>query len=401
MTLRHFLRYGWFCAGLSAAFSLQAAPAGVVIDYSPASSGLYIGSPSLVVTTNGVYLASHDLFGPKSEEFSCPKTRMFRSADRGATWTKATELDCLFWANLFVHRGMAYIMGTDKHHGRIVIRKSEDAGQTWTEPRDGATGLLTASGEYHTAPMPVVQHQGRLWRAFEDASAGKEWGKRYRAFMLSIPEEADLLNATNWTFSNALTRDPGWLSGQFNAWLEGNAVIARDGRVLDILRVDTPTLPERAAIVEISSDGKRASFDPARDFTLFPGGAKKFVIRFDPKSDAYWSLATIVSESSTNKPPSKIRNTLALTRSTDLRKWEVRAVLLQHPDTSKHGFQYADWQFDSDSMIAVVRTAFDDDEGGAHNHHDANFMTFHRIEKFRDLTDQQIGDKRAQPGKSR
>src|SRR5512138_3152415 len=39
---------------------------GVVIDHRPASSGLYIGSPSLVVLTNGDYLASHDLFGPKS-----------------------------------------------------------------------------------------------------------------------------------------------------------------------------------------------------------------------------------------------------------------------------------------------------------------------------------------------
>ncbi|MBS3776462.1 MAG: hypothetical protein KGY70_14800, partial [Bacteroidales bacterium] len=37
---------------------------GVVINHSPASSGKYIGSPSLVVMPNGDYIASHDYFGP-------------------------------------------------------------------------------------------------------------------------------------------------------------------------------------------------------------------------------------------------------------------------------------------------------------------------------------------------
>jgi hypothetical protein len=32
-------------------------PPGIVIDHSPASSGLYIGSPSLAVLSNGTYLA--------------------------------------------------------------------------------------------------------------------------------------------------------------------------------------------------------------------------------------------------------------------------------------------------------------------------------------------------------
>ncbi|GAB3913643.1 hypothetical protein GCM10028803_58060 [Larkinella knui] len=37
---------------------------GVIVAHSPASSGLYIGSPSLCMLPNGDYLASHDLFGP-------------------------------------------------------------------------------------------------------------------------------------------------------------------------------------------------------------------------------------------------------------------------------------------------------------------------------------------------
>jgi hypothetical protein len=62
------------------------------------------------------------------------------------------------------------------------------------------------------------------------------------------------------------------------------------------------------------------------------------------------------------------------------------STLFVHPDTTKHGFQYPDWQFDGEDLIAVVRTAFEDGAGGAHNAHDANFLTFHRWPEFRKLT---------------
>jgi hypothetical protein len=360
---------------------------GIVIDHSPASSGLYIGSPSIIILPTGEYLASHDFFGPKSAEFECPTVRVFRSSDRGLSWKQVARLQCLFWPGLFTHREATYLMGTDKHHGRIVIRRSTDAGESWTEPRDTTTGLLTPEGEYHTAPMPVIEHNGRFWRAFEDAMGGVQWGKRYRAMMLSVPVDADLLNATNWTFSSPLPRDPAWLNGEFNGWLEGNAVLTPDHDIVDILRVDTPTCPERAAVVNISSDGKTASFNPDTGFIQFPGGAKKFTIRFDPQSQLYWSLATIVPEQhEKDGRPGGIRNTLALTCSPDLRKWEVRSILLYHPDVKKHGFQYPDWQFEGDDIIAAVRTAYDDGLGGAHNNHDANLLIFHRIPQFRTRT---------------
>ncbi|HWH68117.1 MAG TPA: sialidase family protein, partial [Candidatus Sulfotelmatobacter sp.] len=268
---------------------------GVVVDYSPAASGLYIGSPSLVVLTNGDYLAAHDFFGPKSREFEAPVTAVFRSANRGETWQPLARLSGQFWSSLFVHRGAAYLLGTDKHHGRIVIRRSTDGGTTWTTPQDTLTGLLTPTGQYHTAPVPVIEHEGRLWRGFEDAMGGTEWGKRYRAGMLSVSVLTDLLQATNWTFSNFLPRDPQWLGGQFNAWLEGNAVLTPEGRVVDMLRVDLPGLPEKAALVQISADGRAASFDPATGFVAFPGSAKKFTIRPDPRGGGYWSLASIVA----------------------------------------------------------------------------------------------------------
>jgi len=81
--------------------------------------------------------------------------------------------------------------------------------------------------------------------------------------------------------------------------------------------------------------------------------------------------------------PERTRNTQALCSSKDLINWEVRKIVLQHPDMTRHGFQYVDWQFEGRDIIFVSRTAYDDGVGGANNQHDANYMTFHRIKRYR------------------
>jgi hypothetical protein len=365
-------------------FLLQApAPPGVVITHIPASTGTYVGSPGIVVLPGGAYLAKMDLFGPNSTERTRAVSRIFRSDDRGRTWWHVTDVDGIYWASIFWHRGALYLIGPEKNYGNLVIRRSTDNGRTWTEARDEHTGLL-AEGKYHTAPTPIVVHHGRLWRAFEDAEAPGGWGELFRAFMLSAPEKANLLERSSWTFSNRLPRDASWLNGTFKGWLEGNAVVTPSGSIVDILRVDTPE-GGKAAIIGISSDGRTASFDPAKDFIDFPGGAVKFTIRYDRRSKQYWSITSFIPpEFQGRARAGATRNTLALISSPNLRHWTVRRILIQHPDLEKHGFQYVDWLFEGSDIIAVCRTAFDDAEGGAHNYHDANYLTFHRIERFRD-----------------
>jgi len=359
---------------------------GVVIDHTPASSGIYVGSPSLAVLPNGDYVASHDEFGPKSTELSRAVSHVFQSHDRGANWKKISIIDGAFWSTLFTHRGALYLIGPDKHHGNVLIRRSADGGVTWTSPTSSSTGVLRDDGQYHCAPVPVIEHAGRLWRAMEWRNPPLAWGINYRAGMLSVPVGADLLDAANWTCSNFLLSDRAWNGGDMGAWLEGNAVVTPAGELLDVLRVQTKSPDEKAAIVHISPDGKTASFDPTAGFIKFPGGAKKFTIRFDPQTKRYWTLASIVQDRYRSREPGAVRNTLALTTSSDLLNWEVRCILLHHPDIARHGFQYVDWLFDGEDIIAACRTAFDDDEGGAHNAHDANFLTFHRFAKFRRLT---------------
>ncbi|MEW6158539.1 MAG: sialidase family protein [Verrucomicrobiota bacterium] len=353
---------------------------GVIIDHSPAVTRQYVGSPSIVQLRDHSLLASHDWFGPGTTQ---SRTVIFASADTGETWRKLSEVEGQFWSSLFLHRDALYLLGTSRQEGFVVIRKSTDGGRTWTEPKDRKNGLLLADAKYHCAPVPVLEHNGRLWRAMEDAMGPAGWAKHFRAFMMSIPVEANLLEAEQWTCSNRLGYNPEWLDGKFGGWLEGNAVVAPDGRLLNILRVDYRAGSEKAAVIEVSADGRNATFDPERGFIDFPGGCKKFTIRFDSLSRLYWSLSNDVPEAHRNPNPERTRNTLALISSPDLRQWQVRTIVLQHPDRAHHGFQYADWLISGPDLLAVVRTAFDDATGGAHNQHDANYLTFHRVKNFR------------------
>lgn len=366
---------------------------GVVVAYSPASSGIFLGSPSICRLPDGSYVASHDHFGPGSTEYSSGLTNIYKSRDKGKSWTRIASINGQYWSNLFVHKGQLYIMGPYKNYGDLVIRRSVDGGYTWTEPADGKSGLLL-HGRYHTSTMPVFLHEGKLWRAMEDAMGPvKGWGKMFGSFMMSVPADADLLNAENWTQSNVVRYDSTYLDGQFGGWLEGNAVADPDGNMLIILRTDYRVGGnEKASVIHVSSDGKTASFDPREGFIDFPGGCKKFTIRFDPKTKLYWTLANYVPREFHNLNPERTRNTQALCSSRDLRTWKVHKIILQHPDREKHGFQYLDWQFEGRDLIILSRTAFDDGLGGAHNQHDANFMTFHRVKNFRKYLKKNIPD---------
>lgn len=344
-------------------------PPGVVIDHQEAKTGEYIGSPSLVIAPNGDYVATHDLFGPKSGSQESAMSRVFISHDRGATWKQTAEFRDQFWSNLFLHQGRLYLMGTTAEYGHIVIRSSDDSGKSWS-----AASFLTADSGYHTAPGPMAESGGRLWRAFEFHPTGP-WGS-FQAFLMSAPLGSDITKSANWSFTNRLSFPA---SDEGHTWLEGNAIVGPNGTMLDILRVDNR---ERAAILVLKGDELKLD-----RFVDFPGGAKKFTIRFDPKTKLYWALVNpaLPGEAQSVSSPASVRNTLAVISSPDLTHWTPRAIVLHHPDVALHGFQYVDWQFDGTDLIAVSRTAYDDTEGGAHSYHDANFLTFHRISNFRKL----------------
>lgn len=364
---------------------------GVVINHIPQTTGKYIGSPSICILPDGIYLASHDEFGPKSSETVEGVTHVFSSSDKGQTWKEISVIHGMFWGNLFWYEGAVYIMGPSKGHGNLVIRRSDDKGRTWTVPADSRSGLI-CEGQFHTAPMPMVIYRGRIWRAVENASSPDErWPQRYSAMIFSARLGSDLLNAENWRHSNFVTSDSTCLGGHFKGWLEGNAVIGPDGKMYDMLRCEVDsTNDEYAAFVKISRNGKEATFDRNKGFIKFPGGSKKFTIRFDNQSGLYWTLTNPKFMQVPRLHRYSVRNMLALCSSTDLVHWTMHKVALFHPERWQHAYQYVDWLVEGDDIVFVSRTAMDDNAGGAHSFHDANYLTFHRIKNFRSLAGEKL-----------
>ena len=334
----------------NAALAQTALPPGTVIEKSQQEK-IFLGAPSLVVLPNGDYLSSHHLTGPAAPSEGGGLTRIHVSTDKGRHWSLRSEIRGQFWSSLFLHRGALYIIGTAGGVSDIVIRRSTDQGRTWTTPSDASNGrLLRKQGNmgYHCAPVPVLLHKGRLWRAFE-YTADKGWGN-FSAVMLSIDEKDDLLDATKWTVSNKLTFDRG-NQASYSSWLEGNAVATPDGKVIDLLRVHHKE-DDIAARVHVSALGDSLRFDPASDFLSLPGAGKKFTIHYDQKSGRYWSLTNYAPQQEKEKAArlghtlERTRNTLVLISSGDLRTWDRHLTVLYSPEILKHGFQYADWKFD-------------------------------------------------------
>lgn len=378
-------------------------PPGIVIDTTPEPDRSFVGSPSIVILPNGNYVASHDFFGAKSPR-EC-SSRVFTSKDRGEHWERIAELPRQFWSTLFVHDGKLYLLGTSGEYGDIQLRRSDDEGHTWSPLKDRASGLLFA-GRFHCGPTPVIEQGGRIWRAFEHyAGPDRSWsGRFFRSFMISAPAGADLLDGANWTKSNEVEFDPNWIKGDRTGWLEGNAVPTPEGGVTTLLRINAQpsySLPfpldgaaagiprfEVAARITISADGSHASFDPASGFFRFPGSQSKFTIRRDPRGGRYWALANKITDPEAGYGPDYSpeweRNVLMLTCSDDLRHWEERTIVLRWREglpvnrKDQVAFQYPDWQFDGDDIVAVSRTSW-----GGQSYHNANLLTFHRIHNFR------------------
>lgn len=366
--------------------SAQAGPPGVVVGHSPAETRVYLGSPSIVVLDDGTYVAAYQTFGKELRRRGEPEeTIIATSRDRGASWEQLDTIRKMSWANLFLFRGELYLMGTAGHYGPLVIRKSLDGGKSWTAPESREQGLLRDDQEYHTAPMPMLLHNGRIYRAIEDRNPPEKWGVNFRSMVISAPLGADLLKASSWAVSNRLRYDPEWPG---RAWLEGNLVVGPEGKIWNILRNDTRPEGGSACMIQVSEYGETVSFDPETGFIAFPGGCKKFTIRYDAVSGRYWSLSNYIPDEYRGHNPERTRNTLALVSSANLRDWEVNKIVLQHPDVEYTGFQYADWQFEGEDIIALIRTAYPEPGGAkAHNCHDANYITFYRVEGFRDFVD--------------
>ena len=254
--------------------------------------------------------------GPRRTEHQEALTAVFRSADRGKSWARVSEIHGAFWSSLFVHRGALYLLGPDRHHGNILIRRSTDGGEHWTTPTDSAhrpaprqrrVPLRPDAGDRarRTALARVRVAQSarglghQLPRRHAVGAGGRGPAQRGKLDVQQLPAQRPHVER----------RRHGRLAGRQRRGRAGRPAGGRPARADAIAGRERPPSSASAPTARRRRSTRRTGF------VDFPGGAKKFAIRFDPQSKQYWSLASIVHERHRAENPGSIRNTLALTCS--------------------------------------------------------------------------------------
>jgi len=115
---------------------------------------------------------------------------------------------------------------------------------------------------------------------------------------------------------------------------------------------------------------------PAHQGELDPVNSVKIDL-FAAETGFYLAIGNEVVDPATPRQ----RTVLSVCVSRDFETWKTvhRLIDRREADPQKEGYQYVDWQFDGDDLIVACRTAVN----GAHNFHDSNCITFHRVEKYR------------------
>ena len=338
-------------------------------------SGRYLCSPSLVRHPDGFLLASMDLFAGSHPQ---NLTLIFRSDDNGETWHYVSELMPCFWGKMFIHKGELYMLSCSTEYGDLLIGKSIDGGKTFSAPiclLRGANGKNGSSG-VHKNPQNIFIHNGRLYNTLEwGAWANKEYC--HAAMVMSCDINDDLLIPENWSFTEPKKFNPNEAPElsylpECTMTIEGTLVMSPNSELLNVMRFGG----NRSVIAYKVNENNHEAVLEYSHCIPFPANLSKFTIKYDEKSNKYYSVASHLHDKIYTK-----RNLLSLMASEDLYNWHLVTDLLDYSncDPEKIGFQYVDFEFEGDDIIFLCRTAIN----CAHNYHDANYSTFHRIENFR------------------
>lgn len=352
-----------------------------------AFSGRYLCSPSIVQAPSGRLIVSMDVYGPRHAQ---NLTMLFKSDDGGSSWQYLCDLFPCFWGKLFIHQGRVYMLSVSAEYGELQVGYSTDEGEHWVKPVTlfPGAGIRDEKG-MHQAPTPVVEHNGRIWSAVDYGTW--EMGGHASA-LVSCDASTDLMNPADWTCSEFVPFDPTWPGAvPESVWgcLEGNAVVGPDGSVFDMLRYQITSVfadkrkrgsvtHGKALLLRIDQQNPEAPLQFER-FVDLNGGMSKFVVKRDPVTGKYVSLVNEVLDDTT---PAQ-RNVLTLAVSDDLVQWRLVRRIIDGSaySTDEVGFQYVDFVFCGEDIVFASRTAFNH----AHNFHDSNYITAHRIERFRAL----------------
>ena len=403
------LLYSVICAGLllsawSTPYNCGRLLAGEkVITTSPNPDSIYLYTPAIAEGFGGRFVVAVDYGGPGTYSLDGPKSdfgdykagnqiRVLLSDDKGRTWRETPARIPMMHEILFKAGGSLYMIG---HSGRMLITRSDDNGETWSEP-----AVLCPEPRWHQSCTAVDVYDGKVTLVYEKWVAEKHKWPGVGPVLMQAREDADLTDPSNWKFSELYNPDDDMEAARPSG-IPVNAPGAPGMLETNVIRVHNPANPfydatgKSVALLARAStgfpdigvmlkgyereDGSLAIGRFRKNegevyFVHIPGGDLKFHILYDPESRLYWLLHSQIDGRM------NYRRRLALSYSPDLLRWTFAGLVAVGP-TDHSARHYATMIQDGDDLFIVSRSG----DERARTAHDGNIVTFHRIKDFRKL----------------
>jgi len=411
----------------------------VTIFGSPDPATLCTYSPAICRCPDGRLIATLDLCGKmtgahgEADGETFQQGKVFTSDDGGSTWQHRADHPFIE-ARVFVAGDHVYALGNYGGEGRgdMAIMRSDDRGETWTEPV-----ILWEGLRWHLTPCNTVYANGCVYfavekRCCEDVSG---WAISILSPILMRADIGhDLLDEKNWALSSDLVfRDhvdmadidytgipffpfdptgpkwihewkcvmvpPGWLETNvvqfrdpdhcwhdptghtFHLWMRAPTARTNFAAIAKVVENDDGSM---TTMLETAPSGKKLVYLPS------PGGHLKFFIEYDEASALYWMAANQSTDSMVRLDrvpddrhggPDNERHRLALYFSRNCVDW-CFAGLVARGNNEKQSRHYPSMAIDGDNLVILSRSG----DERARSAHDGNIITCHVVRDFRNLT---------------
>ncbi len=370
----------------------------LVVAASPDRESVYTGSPCLAQLPSGRLIASFEWFRPQPLVEKIPdQLEILVSDDDGNHWRRTAALD-IIWPSLFAVEDTLYCIGNRRLSREIIIARSEDGGESWSEPSQ------LFGGRHHNAPTSILFRNGFVYRAFETCPVGDDAVGRsqWESLVIAGDLERDLLDPSAWRMSNKVHFPgvPDALSQRRyqasaadkvveDCFIEGNIIDVRgEMRVLLRTIIDGHTTGGIASVCGLEDDGETLDYRFIQFYPM-PGAQCKFHIVYDERSDLFWTTVCLPTDTWQEReplrafgfasPPGNERRILMLMYSLDALNW-FQAGCVAMSRSIFEAFSYASQLIRGNDLLVISRTS-----QGGFNQHDTNLVTLHRIQNFRAL----------------
>ena len=374
-----------------------------IIAESPAPDSIYLYTPGILEGFDGRFVVSIDYGGPGSYKLDGPKSdfgdfkagnqiRVLLSDDKGKTWRETPNRIPMMHEILFKAGKSLYMIG---HSGRLLITRSDDNGETWSEP-----SVLCPEPRWHQSCTPVDIHDGKVTLVYEKwVEEGHKW-PGVGPVLMQADVNADLTKAENWKFSELYNPDedmeasrpsgipvvkegsPGLLeTNVIRVFDENNPFHDPSGKsVVLMMRANTGFSDIGVMMRGVEKEDGSLAVEKLRYkdhdmyFAHIPGADLKFYVCYDKESGLYWLLHSQIDGRMS------ARRRLALSFSPDLLHWTFAGLVAVGPadNGSRH---YATMMIDGDNIYIVSRSG----DERAKSAHDGDIVTFHKVKDFRSL----------------